>query len=88
MIYDILVSRSFEKQFRSLPKNQRERIRGSLKALEENPLESRSGADIKPLRDTEPPKHRLRVGSYRIVYFVQGKQVKVIEVFSRGRGYR
>jgi mRNA-degrading endonuclease RelE of RelBE toxin-antitoxin system len=43
--------------------------------------------DIKPLTATSPKKHRLRVGDYRIVYFVEEKTVRIIEVFIRGRGY-
>jgi mRNA-degrading endonuclease RelE of RelBE toxin-antitoxin system len=29
----------------------------------------------------------LRVGTYRIIYIVEDKTVKVLEVFKRGKGY-
>ena len=48
---------------------------------------SRSGADIKPLKNTNPLKYRLRVGEYRIIYVVKDDAVPVIDVFKRGKGY-
>ncbi len=41
-----------------------------------------------PIKGTEPVKYRLRVGDYRVVYIVVRSEVKVIEIFVRGRGYR
>ena len=87
-MYHILVSRTFQKQFHTLPKRMQNRVKKALSELEENPIESRSGADIKSLKNTKPQKHRIRVGDYRIVYLVEKKTVKVIEIFQRGRGYK
>ena len=87
-MYEVLASKTFQKQFRSSPKKVQDRIRASLKELETDPYEPRSGADIKHIKDTKPPKHRLRVGNYRIVYRIEGNVVKIIEMFIRGRGYR
>jgi len=87
MKYNILVSRNFQKQLHSLGNNVQERITSALKN-EDDPFRSRSGADIKKLSHTEPTKYRLRVGNYRIIYAVEHKKVKVIEVFKRGKGYR
>jgi mRNA interferase RelE/StbE len=64
------------------------RIKKGLKELEIDPINSRSGADIKQLKDTDPPKHRMRIGEYRIIYHIEDKTVKVIEIFTRSRGYR
>jgi mRNA interferase RelE/StbE len=87
MKYNILVSKTFQKQFHSLENNVQERITSAFKN-EDDPFRSRSGADIKRLSHTEPTKYRLRVGNYRIIYAVEHKTVKVIEVFKRGKGYR
>ncbi len=89
-MYAVLVSAIFQRQFNALQKDTQQRIRAALKELEKNPFTSRSGADIKQLAGTKPPKHRIRVGDFRIVYAAEGKtnMVKVIEVFKRGRGYR
>ncbi len=88
MKYTILVSKTFQKQFHSLENNVQERIISALKTLEDDPFHSRSGTDIKKLSHTEPTKYRLRVGNYRIIYTVEEKTIKVIEVFKRERGYR
>lgn len=88
MRYSVLVSETFKRQFHKLDKKLRARIKKGLKELEEEPVKSRSGADIKRIKGTKPLKYRLRVGDYRIVYRIEGNIVKVIEVFPRGRGYR
>ena len=87
MKYTILVSKTFQKQFHSLENNVQERIISALKTLEDDPFHSRSGTDIKKLSHTEPTKYRLHVGNYRIIYTVEEKTIKVIEVFKRERGY-
>ncbi len=87
-MFTVIVSQTFQKQFKRLDEDVQRRIKLALKKLEENPFESRSGVDIKLLGGTKPKKHRLRVGEYRIIYFVEGSFVKIIEVFSGGRGYR
>jgi len=88
MKYTILVSKTFQKQFHSLENNVQERIISALKTLEDDPFHSRSGTDMKKLSHTEPTKYRLRVGNYRIIYTVEEKTIKVIEVFKREREYR
>jgi len=84
----VLASRTFEKQFRKLTRTEQERLRKAWRALADDPLTPRSGADIKQLAGTEPAKHRIRIGDWRIIYLVDGSQVKMIELFRRGRGYR
>lgn len=86
----VLVSRTFQRQFDRLPADDRERVRAGLSALADDPYTARSGADIKRLEGTDPPKHRLRIGDLRVIYHVDEAEgvVKAIEVFRRGRGYR
>jgi mRNA-degrading endonuclease RelE of RelBE toxin-antitoxin system len=86
-MYTVLVSDTFQKQFNDLQKDLQRRIKSALKELEKNPFKPRPGLDIKPLIGTEPQKHRLRVGDYRIIYLIEDTIVKVLEVFRRGRGY-
>ena len=88
MMYSVLVSKTFQKQFKGLPSDFQKRFRVALAELGNDPFKPRSGMDIKPLHETTPPKHRLRLGEYRIIYHVEGKTVEVIELFHRGRGYR
>ena len=87
-MYEILLSKTFQKQFKTLDKLMQKRVINALLALEENPIEARSGANIKELKNTKPPKHRIRIGDYRIVYLIEKNTIKVIEIFLRGRDYR
>ncbi len=87
-MYKVLVSRTFQKEFDFLEKGIQKRIRAGLKELEKDPIKARPNADISPLSGTKPQKPRLRVGEYRIIYLIEKKNVRVIEVFKRGRGYR
>ena len=88
MTRPVLVSATFRRQFRKLDDATQARLREGLAALAEDPVTPRPSADIRPLRSTVPPKQRLRVGSYRIIYIIEAKAVKVLELFRRGRGYR
>ena len=87
-MYSVVVSSTFARQFRKLPAPEKERIRSALKKLGIDPYHARTGADIKSLSGTNPPKYRLRVGNYRIIFAIGNTEVKAIEVFIRGRGYR
>jgi mRNA interferase RelE/StbE len=86
-MYSVVVSRTFQKQFKGLPKDLQRRVRAALAELENDPFTPRAKADIKPLHDIDPPMHRLRIGDYRIIYHIEEKTVEVIELFHRGRGY-
>jgi mRNA-degrading endonuclease RelE of RelBE toxin-antitoxin system len=88
MIYTILVCKTFLKQFTNLESSIREKIKFTLRNLETDPFKSRSGTDIKNLSHTRPTKYRLRVGTYRLIYIVENKTVKVLEVFKRGKDYK
>ena len=87
-MYEILVSNTFQKQYNDVSKEIQKRIKKGLKELEKDPLNPRSGAYIKLIKDTNPQKHRLRIGDYRLIYRIEGNKVKMVELFLRGRGYR
>ncbi len=88
MSYRVTLSETAVRQLRKLEKTDRERIVRGLRALEEDPFRARPKADIRILEGTDPRKYRLRVGTYRAVYAVVGSEVKILEVFARGHGYR
>ena len=88
MTYRVTLSETAVRQLRKLPAESRKRIVKCMRLLEEDPFRPRSKADILPIGDTEPRKYRLRVREYRALYTVAGSEVKVIEVFARGREYR
>jgi mRNA interferase RelE/StbE len=87
-MFQVLVSRTFQKQFNDIPNELHNRIKNGLKELKSDPYTPRANADIKQLNDTDPLKYRIRIGEYRVIYYIDGKVVKLIEVFVRGRGYR
>lgn len=84
----VLVSETARKQLDDLPPKERRRLVKALGALGDDPFRPRSGADIKKLEGTDPPKYRLRVGDWRAVFWVGDDEVRVLEIFRRGRGYR
>ncbi len=88
MSYRVTLSETAVRQLRKLGKAERDRIARALRVLEEDPFRPRPKADIRVLEGTDPGKYRLRIGDYRAVYAVVGPEVRVIEVFARGRGYR
>ncbi len=74
---------------RELDARQRERLRIRLKELEVNPFRPRPKADIKNCgKHHGVTFYRLRVGDFRAVYVVNRDEVRVTEIFQRGRGYR
>ena len=81
-------SETFQKQLRSVNKKLQQRILKGINNLKSDPFSPRPGADIIPVKGTDPQKYRLRIGEYRIIYCVEENIIKVIEMFPRGRGYR
>ena len=88
MTFRITLSETAVRQLRKAPKEVRVRIAKGLRVLEEDPFRPRPKADIRVIEGTNPRKYRLRIGDYRAVYAVVKNEIKVIEVFVRGRGYR
>jgi len=83
----VLVSKTFQRKFQQLQKIYQNQIRKSLQELQNDPYSSRSNCDIKSLTDTHPKKYRLRVGNYRVIYIIENKDIKVIDLIKRGIGY-
>jgi mRNA interferase RelE/StbE len=84
----VLLSRTALKELKALDDKNQKRLKAGLRKIEGEPFKSRSGADIKKLRGTQDPVlYRLRVGTYRVIYAVMGKEVKVTEIIHRSKGY-
>jgi len=74
---------------RELDARQRERLRIRLEELEVDPFRRRPKADIKNCgKHHGVTFYRLRIGDFRAVYVVNRDEVRVTEIFRRGRGYR
>ena len=75
-------------RLRKLPAGTRTRIAKGLRVLEEDPFRPRPRADLRVIEGTNPRKYRIRIGDYRAIYAVVEREVKVVEIFMRGRGDR
>lgn len=52
-------------------------------------MRPRPGMDIRPLwAHEDPPLFRLRVGDYRVLYFILPGEVRVTEILHRSQAYR
>ena len=88
MRFRVALSETAARQLGTLHPDQRSRVVRGLRVLEEDPFRPRPKADIRPIEGTDPRKHRIRIGDYRAVYAVIGREAKILEIFTRGRGYR
>lgn len=45
--------------------------------------------DIKKLKGypRKPSPYRMRVGDYRVTYFIEDEEIRVTKIFHRGEGY-
>ncbi len=85
----VLLSKTAARQLERLPANAARRIREHVRVLEDDPLRHRPGADIGVLwGHDDPPLYRLRVGEYRVLYFVFPRGVRITEIVHRSRAYR
>ncbi len=87
MLYSVLVSKTFQKEFQQQSHEMQKQIRSAVKELQNDPYTTRSHCDIKLLKDTKPKKYRLRIGDYRIIYLIDKNDVKVIALLKREVGY-
>lgn len=90
MRYKVKLHQMAVKFLKDLDERVRDRIKRSIRQLQEYPISSRPGADIKRLVGTKVRQDlfRLRVGDFRVIYAVEGDAVWVTEIFSRGKGGR
>ena len=87
--FKVFLSKTSLSQLNSLDQKLKTRIITGIKNLENGPYSSRSGANIKKLvSQRDPPLYRLRIGDYRIIYFVIEKNVKITDIIPRKKGYK
>ena|SRR2546421_12652468 len=87
MTFRVTLSETAARQLRKLSAGTRTRIVKGLRVLEEDPFRPRPKADIRAIEGTDPRKYRIRIGGYRAIDAVVEREVKVVEIFIRGRGY-
>jgi mRNA interferase RelE/StbE len=79
--FQLLIAAEALAQLRALPKDLRKRIGEKLTALESGFV-----GDVKKLAGTEN-KYRLRVGQYRVLFKLAGRQIGVYAVKDRKEAY-
>lgn len=85
----VVLSRTAIRQLERLPREANRRIRARLRVLVDDPIRPRPGEDIRPLwSHDDPPLYRLRVGDYRVLYFLLPAEVRITEIVHRSQGYR
>ena len=77
-MYRIIIKKHAKKFIDRLPRNERERL---VAAIERLPL----GEDIKPVKGHDSLL-RLRVGTYRVIYFVDDGRLTVLVIDAGNRG--
>ena len=87
MTYKIFISKTFQKKYKNLEPKDQPYVKNSLNGLKIDPYNPRVKCDIKQLKNTKPRKYRLRVGNLRIIYIVDGKIIKIIDLIKRETGY-
>jgi mRNA interferase RelE/StbE len=81
MRYDLVISEEARDQLRALPKSVRKNMGRRLDALQNN-----LSGDVKKLT-AHQPKYRLRVGSYRVLFQLEGRVIFVYAVKHRREAY-
>ena len=84
---DVFIHYSAQKFLDKLENKMKVTIKEQLKKLSENPYSKH--LDIKKLKGlrNKPDIFRLRVGDYRIIYFIQEDKIWVTEIMKRETGY-
>jgi mRNA interferase RelE/StbE len=84
----ILLSKVARKHLNSLPKETRSRVKKALYSL--NEPEKRKMLDTKKLKGVggREDLFRLRIGDYRVVFFENANNFKIIQILHRGKGYK
>ncbi len=85
--YKVLVSSTASKEFKALQTKEQERIREKLKELAEDPYNKLNRLDTKKLSGDKHFYFRLRVGNYRVIYYLEEETIKVVRIAIRSDAY-
>ena len=85
--YKVLISETGSRELRELEEAQRNRIKDRLRELAKDPFSTSHRMDLKKLAGTKRTYYRLRVGEYRVIYFIDGNTIKVVRIAHRSAVY-
>jgi len=80
----IKMHKQAKKYFDKLDINTKERMEDGIKGLLEEP----PVGNIKELKGEFKGLNRLQIGDFRIIYFVDGKSIKITNILPRGDVYK
>ena len=86
MRYRVILEEAAQRDFKHLDPLTARRVRKKLLLLETNPRP----VGVRKLKDVRPPRYRLRVGDWRILYTVddRAREVRVYRIKHRREIYR
>lgn len=85
--FKIFVSTTASKELNDLEPKIKERIKDKLRELAMDLLNSKSRLDTKKLVGMKRTYYRLRVGDYRVIYFLKDEKIMVVRVATRSDVY-
>lgn len=88
MTYSLLATKRFRKELSLLDDATKKRVKEALAGLIEDPFTSRPNVDIKQLKNMTPKKYRLRVGDYRIFFYIGNDEIKLLKIADRKTAYK
>ncbi len=75
MAYRIVIGRSAEKEIRKLPSSVLKRVVNAISELSENPRPD----GCKKLKGSDEELWRIRIGDYRVLYFIED-EVQLVDI--------
>lgn len=85
--YKILVSQTAAKELKGLDESVQSRIKEKLIELAQDPSNNSGRLDVKKLSATRRNYCRLRVGEFRIIFFIEEMAIKVVRIANRSDVY-
>ena len=77
----ITYSKTFEKKFSKYEKKLQRKIFNAIESLPDGDIKKLTGNDI-------PPIYRIRISKYRILFYMNEEEIKILKVDSRGDIYK
>ena len=77
----ISYSKTFEKKFSKYDKKLQEKIFNAIQNLPKGDVKRLTGNDI-------PPIYRIRISKYRILFYMNEEEIRILKVDSRGDIYK
>ena len=85
MLYEVLLAQEAVQDLKDLPAHLRSAVRDAMYARLCHEPERTSKSSVKRLRGISRPQYRLRVGTIRVFYDVEGSEVHVLAVVEKTR---